>query len=147
MGEQPRLRGERLHGDPDLAERALGEAGRSPRPSVSPVSGWRSFTDRSAALESRRECEPREVECGRERLDLEVADRDQPALVDEDERVRLGRVELDRELRATKPNASRAAPFIWASVRKLSGSCSARGSTSLPRAARCRRASVDLSPG
>ena len=43
------------------------------------------------------------VEGRRERLHLEVADRDHPVLGDEHERVRLGRVQLDRELAAREP--------------------------------------------
>ena len=57
------------------------------------------MTARSAARRDHRgQGEPGQVECGRERLDLEVADRDHPILVDEDERVGLGGVELDRDL-------------------------------------------------
>ena len=46
------------------------------------------------------ESKPRDVERRGERLHLEVADRDDTALVDEHERVRLGGVQLDRELGA-----------------------------------------------
>ena len=51
------------------------------------------------ARQGRREDEPEVVEGGRERQDLEVRDRDDPFFGDDDDRVALGRVELDRELR------------------------------------------------
>ena len=77
-------------------------AGRAPRPSVSPVSV--ALQELHCPLGRRRdhrgEREPGDVERGRERLHLEVADRDHPVLGDDDERVRLRGVELDRELRA-----------------------------------------------
>ena len=64
--EEPRLGGERLGCDPELAERALGDAGPLPSPSGSPVSGaCRSFTARSrGARDHGCEREPGEVERG-----------------------------------------------------------------------------------
>jgi hypothetical protein len=44
-----------------------------------------------------REDDPDVVQDGRERQDLEVRDGDQPALVGDDDRVALVRVQLDRE--------------------------------------------------
>ena len=101
LGEQPGLCGERLHGDAELAEGALGEARVAPpRPSGSPVSGaWRSFTVRSArAREHLRDHQARKIESSRERGDLEVPDRDEALLVDDHERVRLVRVQLALDL-------------------------------------------------
>ena len=74
--------------------------GCSPSPSGRPVSGaWRSFTDRSAALvrtcATTRRARSSAVASGG---DVEVADGDEPVLVDHHERVRLVRVELALDL-------------------------------------------------
>ena len=101
LGEQPRLDRDRLDRDAVLAERALRERGPGAEALREP--GQVALQQLHRALGRRRdhrgEGEPGDVERGRERLHLEVADRDHPVLGDDDERVRLRRVELDRELR------------------------------------------------
>ena len=102
LREQPRLDRDRLDRDAVLAERAL----RQRRPGAEALREARqvSLQELHRPLRRRRdhrgEREPGDVERGRERLHLEVADRDHPVLGDDDERVRLRRVELDRELGA-----------------------------------------------
>src|SRR2546423_8611674 len=64
--------------------------------------GERRLQQLRQALVRAGECgsqrDPEEVERGRERKNLEVRDRDDPLLVDDDERVRAGRVQLVPEL-------------------------------------------------
>ncbi len=50
--------------------------------------------------ERRSECDAQEVERSRERDDIDVGDGDDPLLLDDDERVRVRRVQLDSELGA-----------------------------------------------
>ena len=85
-------------------------AGRAPRPSVEPGQGALEQLHRPLGRrrDDGREREPGDVERGRERLHLEVADRDHPVLLDDDERVRLRRVELDRELGCRRTRTRRA---------------------------------------
>ncbi len=105
LGEQARLGGERLHRDPHLAERALGE----PRARAEPlgqagVSGMEELRRPLARTrQGRCEREPSEVERGGERDHLEVPDREDDTRLDDHERVRLRGVELDRELPGHEP--------------------------------------------
>ena len=149
MGEQARLRREGLDRDPELAERALGQPRAGPE--ALGQARQRCLEQLDGALGSARDHrgqgEPGQVECGRERLDLEVADRDHPVFVDEDERVGLRGVELDRDLTGDEAEGVTADPLSWTRVRKLRGSCRARASTSLPSSKPRTRPSVACSPG
>ena len=114
-----------------------------PRPLAEPFreAGQRRLQELHRALgrarQHRREREPREVErASRARRASKFPTETTAASVDDDERVRLGGVELDaRPARRRSPSASRAAPCSCGSVRKLSGSCSERAGTRSPRAA------------
>ena len=109
LRQEPRLDGDRLDGDAVLAEGALGHGGALTEPLGQtcqvPLQELHGALGRGR--DRGRESEPRQVERRRERLHLEVADRDHPVLVDDDERVRLRGVELDRELRGRRSRRRR----------------------------------------
>ena len=90
----------RLRGDAELRRPSCQGPPLATRPSVKPLKrGLRSFSVRStAAVSTGASDEAREVERGRERLRVEVPDRDETLLVRRPERVPLVRVQLDGDL-------------------------------------------------
>src|SRR5205807_4194869 len=98
--EQARLRGERLRRDAELGERVLGET--LPRGEALGQPGEARLQQLQqplgGACQRGRERDAQEVERGRKREHVEVANRDDPPLLRDEERVLLGRVQLDGEL-------------------------------------------------
>ncbi len=103
--KQARLRRDRLSCDAELGEAVLPRALGRDEPLAQTAEPWAQELERPLDRrgQHRRERDAQEVECGGQRLRVEVADGDDPRLAGDHERVALVRVQLDLELLLDEP--------------------------------------------
>ena len=154
LGQEAGFHGKTLGGEAEVGQARFGRSRQRHSPVGSPVQGApSSLTVRSDEARQRGgEDEPEIVEGGREGQDLEVRDGDDPLLRGDDDRVALGRIELDRELRLHVVEDVAAGALDLGQVPERQRILEVAGRTRRPRS-RCRssssprRSSVRRSPG